>query len=160
MTALKLRPGSIPIIGNNLEANGTRHWTERLSSSNISVIHNLIIVIVILFFVVTETHYKNPKKGTREREMVLSEKGQEWENKGRKGVIWDLKSLVWGWRRLNFFGIFLFPFNPFAIVGFFLRLLITLVQSTSPTVAIHCRCLHLPLTLNYFKLLFLTLIYK
>jgi len=108
MTALKLRPGSIPIIGNNLEANGTRHWTGRLSSSAISVILNLIIVIfiivviVILFFIITETHYKNPKMGTRERwkeqwrliEMVLSELGHGWENKGKKGC--NLRYEVFG----------------------------------------------------------------
>ena len=60
MATLKLSPGSIPIIGNNLEANWARNRTERLGSSNatVSVVNHLAILIVV----VSKTHSPQKKK--------------------------------------------------------------------------------------------------
>jgi len=71
MTALKLSPGSIPIIGNSLEANGTRNWGKGLPTSTISsVVYDLVtIVIIIVLFVVTKTHYKTLKSEQEEEGM-------------------------------------------------------------------------------------------
>ena len=113
------------------------------SSTTLSLLFLLLLLLLLLSSSsslprpIRKTLKSEQERERERRRLNEMELGQGWENKGKRIVIWDLKS--WGWTRLNFY-----------FVGFFLWLPITLVQSTLPTVAIHCRCLHLPVDFKYF----------